>query len=341
MTPDEKTLAVKSAAAALGFDRVGVARAEPIRRGAYYRDWLAHGHAGTMDYLTRNVDSRLDPSRLLPGARSIICTATNYRRQDSSDAASRPMAAGATAPGGRVAQYARGEDYHTVIRDRLGMLIHAMRQRFDEPFDALACVDTAPIIERELAAAAGIGWIGKNTLVMHESLGSFLFLGEIVTTLDLAPDAPATDHCGTCTRCLEACPTAAFPAPYQMDASRCISYLTIEHRGEIDPTLAASMGDWVYGCDICQDVCPHNTKAPAGHDPRLMVTRLPAQLSLPLLQTLTSGDHRRLTRGTAARRASRKMWRRNAAIASMNLRRDPPHGSTKRNAPRSDEAVSG
>ncbi len=319
MTPADKTALVKSAAAELGFDRVGVTTARTLQREAYYRDWLARGHAGSMDYLTRNVESRVDPSRLFAGARSIICTAINYRRTDSDPPESAPPAA-ETAPTGRIAQYARGEDYHVVVRDLLETLIHRLRQRLNEQFEARACVDTAPLIERELAAAAGVGWIGKNTLVMHETVGSYLFLGEIVTTLDLEPDAPAIDHCGTCTRCLEACPTDAFPAPYQMDASRCISYLTIEHRAPIAPALASKLGDWVYGCDICQDVCPHNSKSPPGTEPRLMANRLPARIELGPLIALRSGDYRRLTRGTAARRATRAMWQRNAAIAAENAR---------------------
>lgn len=325
MNRDERTTWIKARAAAIGFDRVGITTARPIRRGAYYREWLARGHAGTMNYLTRNTESRLDPAALLPGARSIICTAINYKRPPTAETAGSDRHA-ETAPSGRVAQYARGEDYHSVVRDLLGRLIAEMRGAFDEPFDARACVDTAPLIERELAAAAGIGWIGKNTLVLHESLGSFLFLGEIVTTLDLAEDAPATDHCGTCTRCLDACPTDAFSAPYQMDASRCISYLTIEQRGEIDPELARRMDDWVYGCDVCQEVCPHNGKAPAGSEPRLMAERLPARLPLLPLESLTSGDYRRLTRASAVGRATRQMWRRNAAIAAQNAAERHEHG---------------
>jgi len=164
--------------------------------------------------------------------------------------------------------YAWGEDYHVVMRERLDALVARMRETIGEPFQTRVCVDTSAIIERELAAAAGIGWIGKNTMVLHPALGSFFFLGVIITDLALPPDTPLTDHCGTCTRCLDACPTAAFPRPYVMDARRCISYLTIEHHDEIEADLAAKMGDWVFGCDICQDVCPYNRRAPVAEEPR-------------------------------------------------------------------------
>ena len=309
MTPDEKTSLVKSLAAAIGFDRVGVTLARPLDRATYYKDWLARGHAGSMAYLHRNVELRCDPAQILPGASSIICTAVSYKRP-----ASPPPAGGA----GRVSSYARGRDYHVVLRGMLESLRAELQQAIGEPSESRAFVDTGPLIERELAATAGLGWIGKNTMLMHERLGSFLFLGEIVTTLELAPDAPATDHCGTCTRCLDACPTQAFPAPYQLDASRCISYLTIERRGDVPDELAQQIGDWVYGCDVCQDVCPFNAKAPLGANADLAAEHIPARLPLAPLSTLTSGDYRRLTDGTAARRASRRMWQRNAAIALAN-----------------------
>jgi epoxyqueuosine reductase len=248
---------------------------------------------------------------LLPQARSVICAALNYRRPEPPPGPARP-------PTGRIAAYARGRDYHAVLRGLLAELAGRLRAAVGEPAEFRICVDTAPVLERELAAAAGVGWIGKNTCVIAPRLGSYLFLGELVTTLELAPDAPATDHCGACTRCLEACPTRALFAPYQMDASRCISYLTIEHRGEIPAQLRPQMGDWVYGCDVCQDVCPHNHKAPAAEHPGITAEYLPARIDLRQLVGLSTADYRRLTRPTAARRATRAMWRRNAAIALAN-----------------------
>lgn len=307
MTPAEKSRLVKSLAADLGFDLAGIAPAAPPPAASHYRNWLAAGYAGSMAYLHRNVERREDPASLLPGARSIICVAMSYGREDEAN--------DSEATGGRVARYARGTDYHVVIGERLRRLLASLRSAVAEPFEALVFVDTGPVLERQVAAAAGLGWIGKNTLLLHERLGSYLLLGEAITTLELAPDQAKSDHCGNCIRCLEACPTQAFPQPGVLDARRCIAYLTIEHRSEIDPGLHAPMGDWVFGCDICQEVCPFNAKAPAGNDAELMTQRLPPRLALLDLLNLTAEGHRELTDGTASDRARREMWRRNAAIA--------------------------
>ena len=311
MTRVEKTSLVRDLAQKLGFDRVGITRPGPSPRAVYYRQWLARGHAGSMAYLHRNPELRENPARLLAGARSAVCVALNYRRQD-------PPTSG-TASTGRVAQYVRGYDYHRVLRAMLGDLVEQLRQRLDEPFEQRVFVDTGPVLERELAAAAGLGWIGKNTMLLHERLGSYLFLGEVFTTLELEPDAPATDHCGNCTRCLDACPTGAFLAPYQLDASRCISYLTIEHRRHASEESHDQIGDWVFGCDICQQVCPYNRRAPLATHPEITADLIPARLPLLDLLNLRTGDYRRLTNGTAATRVSRNMWRRNAAIALGNV----------------------
>lgn len=320
MTPAETSRRIRQIAIGHGFDAVGFARASHLPGGGYYKAWIEAGHAGSMRYLARDPDKRCDPRTLLPGARSVICLAASYARPKAEDAA---PAAGP--PSGRVARYARGRDYHRVLHERLAAVIAEMRAQLNDPFEARAFVDTGPIVEREWAARAGIGWIGKNTLVLHPQLGSYIFLCEIVTTLDLPPDPPATDHCGTCTRCLDACPTDAFPAPYQMDASRCISYLTIEHRGDIDPDLAGRMDDWVFGCDICQEVCPFNTRPEPTADPALGAAHTPPRLPLDPLVELRASGYRRLTRGTALTRATAGMLRRNAAIARANAaRRDQP-----------------
>src|SRR5262245_20841187 len=235
----------------LGFDLVGIARAEPGRRAAFLRDWLARGEGGEMAYLARNVERREDPRRVLPGARSVIALALVY------DPGARPEPAGSTF---RVARYAGGDDYHDVLIDRVRALEAALSPLAGAPVHTRGYVDTGPVLERAFAAAAGLGWIGKNTLVIHPRLGSYLFLAVVVTDLVLDPTEPEPDHCGTCRACLDACPTDAFPEPYVLDATRCLSYTTIELRGAIPEPLRAAHGDRGFGCDVGQEVCPWNQR---------------------------------------------------------------------------------
>ena len=322
MTPVAKSQVVQALARQVGFDLAGVAPATQSCRAEYYRDWLAAGHGGTMEYLQRNVPVRLDPAQLLPGARSVICVALNHRR---SDGYRRPRTPATTAPTqpptGVIAQYARGRDYHVVLRRMLGELVGRLRDQLAESFETRICVDTAPVLERELAVAAGLGWFGRNTCVLNPELGSYLFLGEVITTLELAPGTPLAERCGACRRCLEACPTGAFIGPFQLSAEKCISYLTVEYRGEIPAELSAGIGDRVFGCDLCQQVCPYNARTPPASHPEIAVDILPERVNLLDIIKLRSGSYRRLTRGTAAARARREMWRRNAAIALANLGR--------------------
>jgi epoxyqueuosine reductase len=318
MTPVERSQRVKAAAIAAGFTRAGVTTPDPVGASEYVSAWVAAGRAGSMQYLR---EPRDNPRDLLPGARSVVCVALQYRRRDDGTAAAGGIAGG---PTGRVAQYARGMDYHVVLKRKIARMVAALREELGEAFEARACVDTAPVMERQLAARAGLGWIGKNTLLLHPRDGSFCFLGVLITTLELAADGPMTDHCGTCTRCLQACPTGALDAPYEMDASKCVSYLTIEHRAEIAPALRAGIGDWVYGCDVCQDVCPFNARAPFATDPQIAVEKIPARVDLAMLANLTAGDYRRLTRGTSAKRAHKRVWMRNALVALGNMGALPP-----------------
>ena len=237
------------------FALVGVTPAGSSDYVQYIRQWLGAGKHGQMGYLAQRLDKRLDPSKLLPAARSVICVADRY-------VASTNQTAVGQAARGRIARYAWGDDYHKVIKKRLHTMADTMRQRWPG-HQFRAAVDTAPLLEREHAQRAGLGWIGKHTLLIHQELGSWLLLGQIVTTLPVESDPlhkPVADHCGTCTRCIDACPTDCI-SPYQLDASRCISYLTIEHRGPIEPSLQPLMGDWVAGCDVCQEVCPFNERA--------------------------------------------------------------------------------
>lgn len=325
----DKRRIIEELAGEVGFDACGVAPARRIDGDAGYRRWLADHRHGTMSYLDRHRAQRGDASVLLPGARTVIVAALSYHQPNGEPAASEnhrqdggPCTSEKSPPPEGVAMYAWGDDYHRVVKDKLFALLDRMRARIDEPFDAKVGVDTVPIIEREYAMRAGLGWIGKNTLVLTQKLGSYFFLGEIVTTLPVALDAPATDHCGSCTRCLDACPTDAFVAPYRMDASRCISYLTIEHRADdIEKDLGRNMGGWIFGCDVCQQVCPFNRDAIPTHEPRFAPRGL--RVDLDAIATADDQTIRSLTRGSAMRRAKPDMLRRNARIALSNRDRPP------------------
>ncbi len=288
-------------------------------------DWLARGYAGEMRYL--HDPRRGDPQRVLEGARSLIVVALNYNAPPH-----RPAAAPASEKGeshrGWISRYAWGDDYHEVIQEKLKALITEMRNSIPEPFEARAYVDTGPILERVAAKHAGLGWLGKNTCLINSRLGSWLFLGVIVTTLalepSLAPDGefPA-DLCGTCTRCLDACPTQAFPQPYVLDARRCISYLTIELRSTIPEDLRLKMGNAVIGCDICQDVCPWNRKAPlssmAAFQPREIGTQTSLfSPELEWLASLSQQEFSAIFRRSALKRAKWRGLVRNACVALGN-----------------------
>ena len=239
------TVEVKRRALELGFDAVGIASLEPNQHGAELDRWLGAGYAGTMTYLHRQAAKRKDPARIMPGARCAVVTLTNYFHGQ------RPS---------KVAQYAWSPDYHAVLGRRLERLAAAIRDL--TPGSTTRCyVDAGPVPERELAQRAGLGWIGKNMMLIDPARGSFTFIGVVLTDAALAPDLPFDgDRCGTCRRCLDACPTQAFVSPGELDARRCISYLTIERRGDFTATEQAHVGEWLFGCDVCQDVCPWNER---------------------------------------------------------------------------------
>ena len=220
---------------------------------------------------------------------------------------------------GRIARYALGDDYHELIKSRLHALADWMRDIAPDA-QTRACVDTAPVMEKELAARTGVGWIGKNTCLINEEIGSWLLLGEIITTLVLPVDEPAADRCGTCRRCIDACPTGAITDAYQLDARKCISYLTIEHRGEISPELQRRMGDWLYGCDICQDVCPWNKQPPAAIDAALQPRFATGTLDVQEVLAWDSEKYRQTLRGSAMKRVKLPVLQRNARIVAENLR---------------------
>jgi len=248
-------------AKALGFDLCGVVRAEQFPEFQNFGEWLRRGYAGEMRYLED--PRRREPALLVENLASVIVCALNY---NTAFPYSTEAAASGTAreePRGWISRYAWGDDYHEVLAKKLQALTAILKERFAEPFAARAYVDTGPVAERVFAKYAGLGWIGKNTLLLNEALGSWLFLGVILTSLELAPTGiPSPDLCGNCRQCLDACPTEALVEPYVLDARRCLSYLTIELRGNLPEEFRAAMGRQVYGCDICQDVCPYNRGAP-------------------------------------------------------------------------------
>ena len=314
--PVELADRVKALALGLGFDLVGVARAEATRETEFLREWLARGYAGEMGYLARRVEERVDPRCLLPGARSVVMVGLVYDPGERD-----PAAAGR----GAVARYAGGEDYHDVLGERLRALGTALEPLAGGPVAMRAYVDTGPVQERVFAAYAGLGWIGKNTCLIHPRLGSYLFLGALLTDLALAADVREPDHCGSCRACLDACPTQAFVAPYVLDATRCISYLTIESRDGVPVELREAFGDLVYGCDICQEVCPWNTRErrsvpadPLGLRARLAPRPEWAAPALAWLLDLREDAWRMATRRTALRRARYRGLMRNALVAAGN-----------------------
>jgi epoxyqueuosine reductase len=346
----ERTGWICELARAEGFDLCGVA---PVKEPAGAPDqqpapapeelarlpeWLARGYAGEMNYL--NDARRADPARVLEGARSLIVVALNYNTEHPYSTEVLPNDA-AESPRGWISRYAWGDDYHEILSEKLEALVAAMRAQFTEPFDARFYVDTGPVIERIAAKYAGLGWLAKNTCLINEQLGSWLFLGVIVTTLELAPslepgEPPAPDLCGNCRLCLDACPTQAFPEPYVLDARRCISYLTIELRGAIPEALRAELGHAVIGCDICQDVCPWNRKAPATRLAAFQPRQTAAQENgsekmqngchslfspeIEWLASLTQEGFSREFRNSAVKRAKWRGLVRNACVALGNSR---------------------
>ncbi len=306
---------VHEVAVECGFDLVGVAGVHPVPDFARFRNWADRGLAGEMRYLTdHRAEMRGDPESLLPGVRSIICAGLVYNGPEplSTEFSDIERA--------WISRYAWGEDYHHVLRWRLESFARKLRECAD--FEWRVCVDTAPLLERSLARAAGLGWIGKNTCLINQNLGSWFFLGELLTTMDLEPDAPPPDRCGTCARCIEACPTDAIvPSPdgrFEIDARLCISYLTIELRSSIPEAHRSGMGSNVFGCDICQDVCPWNRRAveAAGGEFR------PGEFapSLERLAALGEAEFRALFRDTPVSRAKYRGFLRNVAVAMGNAR---------------------
>ncbi|TMQ58558.1 MAG: tRNA epoxyqueuosine(34) reductase QueG [Candidatus Eisenbacteria bacterium] len=303
---------IRDEARALGFDAIGFARAGESRHAQRLRAWLRAGRHGTMGWIARNPERRSDPRAVLQGARTVISVSLPYYRGDW------PTTGPGAPPRGRIARYAWGRDYHKRIRRRLRHLAHAIGAMCPDA-RWLAYVDTGPMLDRAWAEEAGIGWIGKNTNLIRKGAGSWFFLGEILTDLALEPDVPARNYCGTCARCITACPTGAIVGPYQLDARRCISYLTIEHRGAIPADMRPLIGSRIFGCDDCQEVCPWNRFAVETQNPDF--AERPDQQTPHLIPLLFLDDDafRARFQGTAILRAKRSGFVRNVAVALGNL----------------------
>ncbi|MFG0258094.1 MAG: tRNA epoxyqueuosine(34) reductase QueG [Phycisphaerales bacterium JB043] len=300
-----------------GFALAGVCSCAPSERAEEYGRWIDEGRHGSMAYMERNVEARLDPGVFVEGARSLVIVADQYWSRNASGDETRDGF-------GRVARYARGDDYHKEMKRRLHAVCDWIRERHGDVL-LRAFVDTAPVLEREHALRAGLGWIGKHTLLIHPARGSYLFLGGIATELELyAAGERVADHCGTCTRCIDACPTGAI-TPYSVDGSRCISELTIERRGAIPGEFHEAIGDWLYGCDICQEVCPHNSAREDGVDVGAARDAYSMRRSgFDLLEVLgwNEEDRREAFTRSAMKRATLAMMRRNALIVAGNSLRE-------------------
>jgi epoxyqueuosine reductase len=310
-SPAEVASLIAEEARRVGFQRVGFAPVEKWARREVYRRWIEAGYHGEMDYLASDEEARRDPAQLLAGARTIVTVALSYAPGDA------PLTVG-NGPRAFIARYARGPDYHMVLKGRLARLATAVAEKLGRPVATRACVDTAPLLEREAAHRAGLGFLAKNTLVIAPGLGSYVLLGELLTDAEAAPGDEATPKCGQCRACLDACPTGAFVDAYLLDARRCISYLTIEARGPIPRDLRPLVGDMVFGCDRCQEVCPWNAEAPAGSP---LLAPLPGHDSPSLVELLGMGAarFRKFVRRTAMRRIHRAQLLRNVAVALGNV----------------------
>ncbi|HXC24465.1 MAG TPA: tRNA epoxyqueuosine(34) reductase QueG [Gemmatimonadaceae bacterium] len=296
---------IKAQAHVLGFDLAGITTLGPAQTAQYFDDWLQAGYSGEMAYLAKGAEKRADTKRPYPGVTSAIVVAMNY---------------GGTQPSGPIARYARGDDYHDVMVDKLNALHTWLCETIGHQVDGKAYVDTGPILERDLARRAGLGWFGKNTNLINPQLGSCFFIGALLVALDLTPDPPfEADRCGTCTRCLDACPTQALVAPRALDATRCISYLTIELKGPIPEPLREHIGELIYGCDICQDVCPYTKKFSKPVTELALKARPEMEApSLIALMRMSNEEWRQFSNGSPIKRAKRRGFLRNVAVALGN-----------------------
>jgi epoxyqueuosine reductase len=330
---------IKTLARECGFELAGIAAAGPVAEAGYYRQWVADGMAGEMGYLTdHRAGLRDDPRSLLASARSMLCVGKLYNGPQpySTEFGGQDLA--------WISRYAWGEDYHDVLRRGLTRVVEGLRAAATEPFEWKICVDTAPLLERAYARHAGLGWIAKNTCLINEGMGSWFFLGELLLSLDLDPDGPPADRCGSCTRCIEACPTQAIVPTglgegpeWALDARLCISYFTIELRGAAPEDLRESIGRHVFGCDICQDVCPWNRRAPTTGEPAFAAAHFAPPLER--LAGISEGEFREMFRSSPIWRTRYAGFLRNVAIAMGNTGQEKFRGALQKMAEGSEGVV--
>lgn len=319
------TMKVRQKAFELGFDACGFSRAQKLDKEAHrLEQWLNEGRHGTMEWMERNFDKRIDPTLLVPGSKSVVSLLASYRFKENEldDKIN---------SGPKIAKYARGRDYHKTFKSRLKSLFNYTKQEAGD-INGRIFVDSAPVMDKAWAQRSGLGWMGKNGNMLNKNLGSWFLIGEMIIDIPFIYDAPVSDHCGSCTRCIEACPTNAIYEPYKIDSERCISYLTIELKDKIPEEKKKDIGEWAFGCDICQDVCPWNYKAEYSSvedfTPRKQVIRPPENKQWSEIDEVTFNH---LFEGTPVRRAKHKWFTRNAKIAENNL--DPEFSNTTADTP--------
>lgn len=309
------TESIRQRANELGFDSCAFARVRKLEEEASnLENWLNEGRHGTMGWMENHFDKRLDPSLLVPGSRTIISVLMSYNQPDTFKSID------STTETPRISKYALGEDYHVVMKERMFELFEFTRETLGD-INGRVFVDSAPVMDKAWARIAGNGWIGKNSNLLNKRLGSFFFIGEMIIDAELEYDSPVADHCGSCTRCIDACPTDAIYEPYKVDGSRCISYLTIELRDSIPTEFHSALGNWIYGCDICQDVCPWNRKAQPGTEPRLHANESIINRDMEFWEELDIEKYRKLFKGSAVKRTKYSGLRRNIEIVEQNLKK--------------------
>ncbi len=314
MNPQQASVLTKDIAHELGFQFCGISQARFLEEEApRLEEWLRRNYQGNMKYLEENFDKRLDPRKLVPGARSVVSLLYNYYpRQDWNS----PL---------KMARYAYGEDYHIVIKDKLRDFIARLQEKLGS-IHGRVFVDSAPIHERAWAQRSGLGWIGKNSLLLHRQMGSYFFLAELIVDIEMAPDGPVSDYCGTCTACMDACPTDAIPEPYVVDGSKCISYLTIELKEEIPISFKGQLQNWIFGCDICQEVCPWNRFAKPHHEPRFDADEALPEMKMEDWVELTDEAFGKLFRKSPVKRTKYSGLMRNIAFVAENPEKDEAPG---------------